>query len=799
MLEPEWELQQLSRGDKMSIEIKKCAVLGAGVMGAQIAGHIANAGIPSLLFDINEDLAKKGIDGLSKLKPAPLFLKKNSSLISPCTFDNDLEKINDCDLIIEAVAEKIEIKHTVYKNLLPHLKKDAILASNTSGIPLANLVEVLPDDVKSRFLISHFFNPPRYLRLLELVKGPKTTDDVYDTVTEFGETTLGKGIVHAKDTPGFIGNRLINASAPLTFQKALDYGLTVEDVDSLSGTLIGNAKSAYFRTQDVVGLDTALNVLNNMYERVTTESDKEREKFKAPELLVKLVEDGRLGQKSGKGWYKKEGKDILSLDFDTMEYSPTKKRKFDTIRVGKPIKDLKKRLAAITYLDDVGAKFLWDVNAPMFTYSAELVPEIADSIIEIDNAMKWGFARDIGIFDAWDAIGVEKSVNKMKEENRKVPSWVEEMLASGRKSFYEIIDGKLTYYCPVKKKVLVKKTSEKSINLNLFKNSKTMIKRDWSASIHDIGDGVLNVEFHSIFVPAFNPIDQSIVSIVKHALDLLDTGKYKGLVVGHQGKNWSAGANVNDFKMAIDSGNLNIMDVGVKEMQDITQRIRHSKYPVVTCPFNLALGGGFEFYACSTHTIAAGELYAGLVEAIQGLISGAGGHLRVLLNLIENNDASNVNMNIARQAIELVNPLTVSRSAGDALKKGWIRKSDTISMNSEHLLSLGKKKVLELSENGYEPPKYRDDLTLPGTALRTMASVVTKGMKVAGKISDHDELVASKSAYVLSGGEKGGLMSKVDEQHVLDIEREAFMSLAGEKKTQQRIKHFLKTGKPLRN
>ena len=783
----------------MSIEIKKCAVLGAGVMGAQIAGHIANAGIPSLLYDINDDLAKKGVEGLTKLKPAPLFSSKNSSLITPCTYDNDLEKLNDCDLIIEAVAEKIEIKHSVYKSLLPHLKDDAILASNTSGIPLANLVEVLPDEVQSRFLISHFFNPPRYLRLLELVKGPKTSDEVYHTVTEFGETTLGKGIVHAKDTPGFIGNRLINASGPLTFHKAMEFGLSVEDVDALSGTLIGNAKSAYFRTQDVVGLDTALNVMNNMYDRVTTESEEERQKFKAPDLLVKLVEDGRLGQKSGQGWYKKEGKEILSLDFDTMEYTPTKKRMFDTIRVGKPIKDLKKRLNAITYLDDVGAKFLWEVNAPMFTYSAELIPEIADSIIEIDNAMKWGFARDIGIFDAWDAIGVEKSVNKMKEENRKVPAWVDEMLSSGRKSFYEVIDGELTYYCPVQKKVLVQKSSDKTLNLNLFKNSKTMLKRDWSASIYDIGDGVLNVEFHSIFVPAFNPIDRSMVGIVKDALDLLETGKYKGLVIGHQGKNWCAGANVNDFKMAIDSGNLHVMDAGVEEMQSVTQRIRHSKYPVVTCPFNLALGGGFEFYACSSHTVAAGELYAGLVEAIQGLIPGAGGHLRVILNLLENNDAKNFNMNIGRQAIGLVNPLTVSRSATDALKKGWLRKSDTISMNSEHLLALGKSKVLELSENGYEPPKYRDDLTLPGMTLRTMASVGLKAMKAQGKISDHDELVASKSAFVLSGGDKGGLMSKVDEQYVLDIEREAFMSLAGEEKTQQRIAHFLKTGKPLRN
>jgi 3-hydroxyacyl-CoA dehydrogenase len=783
----------------MSIEIKKCAVLGAGVMGAQIAGHLSNAGIPSLLFDINDELARKGVDGLKSLKPAPLFDKKNTSLISPCTYDNDLEKLNECDLIIEAVAEKIEIKHDVYKKLLPHLKKDAILTSNTSGIPLANLVEVLPDDIQKRFLITHFFNPPRYLKLLELVKGKKTSDDVYDTVANFGETILGKGIVHAKDTPGFIGNRLINAGGRLVLEKALEMGLSVEDVDALSGTLVGNAKSAYFRTQDIVGLDTALNVSNNMYERVTTESEEKRQKFKAHELLVKLVEDGRLGQKTGSGWYKKEGKQILSLDFDTLEYTPTKKSRFDTIRVGKGIKNLKKRLEAITFLDDKGAKFLWECNAPMLTYTAEMIPEIADNIIEIDNTMKWGFTRQIGIFESWDAIGVERSVDRMKAENRKVPTWVEEMLDSGRKSFYETKNGKMTYWCPLKKKALEYKPNKKTLNLNLYKNSKHTLKRDWSASIHDIGDGVLNVEFHSIFVPQMNPIDRSMVEIMSHAMDLLDTGKYKGLVVGHQGDNWSAGANVNDFKIAIDSGNLHLMEIGTKQMQDLTQRIRHSKHPVVACPFNFALGGGLEFYACSNHSVASGELYAGLVEAGVGLVPGAGGHLRIILNLLENNDAKNVNMLIARKAVEVINPLSVSRSATDAVKKGFLRKSDTISMNSDHLLAIGKQKVLEMSDNGYKPPKYRDDLTMPGMPLRTMVQVNTKMMRAQGKISEHDEFIALKTANIISGGEKGGFMSKVDEQYILDIEREAFMSLAGETKTQERINHFLKTGKPLRN
>lgn len=779
--------------------IKKCAVLGSGVMGSQIAGHLANAGIPSLLFDINIDLSKKGLENLKNLKPAPLFSNETIKLISPCSYDQDLNQLKDCDLIIEAVAEKIEIKHDVYKNILPYLNDSVILTSNTSGIPLENLIEVLPEKIQKRFLITHFFNPPRYLRLLELVKGKNTSEEIYKTIEDFGENILGKGVVHAKDTPGFIGNRLMNAAAPLVYNKAVEMGLTVEEVDALTGTFVGSAKSAYFRTQDIVGLDTVLNVLNNMYERLTTETELERKKFIAPKIIEELVNKGRLGQKSGEGWYKKIDKDILSLDIKTLEYSPMKKPSFDVLRVGKPIKDLRKRLAVISYLDDKGSKFLWEINAPMLSYTAGLIPEIADNILEIDNTMKWGFTREIGIFEYWDAIGVAKSVHRMQSENKKVPEWVLGMLESGRESFYEIVNGQLTYWCPVENKSVIASQNTKNVNLNLYRNSSNALLRDWSASVHDIGDGVLNVEFHSIFVPAFNPIDRSIVDVMKYAVNLLEKDQYKGIVIGHQGKNWSAGANVNDFKVAIDSNNLNLMEASVKEMQDLTQSIRHSKYPIISCPFNFALGGGFEFYACSAKSVASGELYAGLVEAIQGLIPGAGGHLRVLLNLIENNNSNNVNMNIARKAMEVINPLAVSRSAIDAQEKGFLRKSDLILMNSNQLIAKAKSLILEMNDKGYSPPKYRDDLTLPGMTLRTFASVGLKTMKAQGKLSDHDMLVGTKSAYVLSGGEKGGIMSKVDEQHILDIERECFMSLAGEKKTQERIAHFLKTGKPLRN
>ena len=524
----------------MSNNFEKVAVLGAGVMGAQIAGHFANAGIKALLFDINQELAQKGVDGLTKQKPAPLYKPKNADLVSACNYDDHVEKLKDVDLVIEAVAERLDIKHAVYNNIVPHLKESVILTSNTSGIPLEDLTKVLPDNLKKRFMITHFFNPPRYMHLLELVKGPNTDDSVYNEISQLGQDTLGKGIVHAKDTPNFIGNRIGVYGMAVTMNTAIEHGLTVEEVDKLTGTVVGRPKSATFRTADVVGLDTMVNVSNTSYNNL--HDDEEREQFKIPEFLQKLVEDGNLGAKTKAGFYKKTDEGILSLDLKTGEYGPQKKVRFDGFRIAKDRQLPDQKIKAMAYSDDKGGRFFWEVLSKSLIYSANRIPEISDDIINIDNAMKWGFGWDMGPFEVWDAIGVSESVSKMERDGKKVPKWVKEMLASGQSNFYEMKDGQLNYFDIESSSMKVQEHDEKSINLNLHKTGGNIIKKDWSASLIDLGDGVLNVQFHSVLQPTLNPIDGSLAQTINDGVDLLDAGKYKAMVIGHQGPNFCAGA-----------------------------------------------------------------------------------------------------------------------------------------------------------------------------------------------------------------------------------------------------------------
>ena len=423
----------------MSNKIEKIAVLGAGTMGAQIAGHFSNAGIPSLLFDINPELAQKGVDGLTKLKPAPLYKPKNSELVTPCSYDNDLEKLKDVDLVIEAVAENLEIKHTVYNNVVPHLKDSVIMTSNTSGIPLADLIKVLPESLQSKFMITHFFNPPRYMRLLELVKGPKTDEETYQMLASIGKDVLGKGIVHAKDTPNFIGNRIGVHGGNNAIKLAIKMGLTVEEVDKLTGTIVGRPKSGVFRTTDIVGLDVHANVSATSYDNLP--DDEAREVLKAPEILQTLIDDGRLGQKTKAGFYKKTEDGILSIDLTTGEYTPQKKVRFDGYRLAKSYQSVADRLKALSFSDDKAGKFFWEITADSLIYSANCIPEISDDIVNIDNAMKWGYGWELGPFEAWDAIGPRESISRMEKENKKVPDWVKKMVESGRETFYENKDG----------------------------------------------------------------------------------------------------------------------------------------------------------------------------------------------------------------------------------------------------------------------------------------------------------------------------------------------------------------------
>jgi len=782
----------------MSNNFEKVAVLGAGVMGAQIAGHFANAGITALLFDINQELAQKGVDGLTKHKPAPLYKPKNAELVSPCNYDDHVEKLSEVDLVIEAVAERLDIKHAVYTNIVPHLKESVILTSNTSGIPLEDLTKVLPDTLKKRFMITHFFNPPRYMHLLELVKGPNTDDSVYNEIARLGEDVLGKGIVHAKDTPNFIGNRIGVYGMAVTMNTAIEHGLTVEEVDKLTGTVVGRPKSATFRTADVVGLDTMVNVSNTSYNNL--HDDDEREQFKIPDFLQKLVKDGNLGAKTKAGFYKKTDEGILSLDLKTGEYGPQKKVRFDGFRIAKDRQSPGGKIKAMAYSNDKGGRFFWEVLSKSLIYSANRIPEISDDIINIDNAMKWGFGWDMGPFEVWDAIGVSKSVSKMEADGKQVPKWVKEMLASGQSKFYEMKNGQLNYFDIESLSMKIEEPNQKSINLNLHKTGGNVIKKDWSASLIDLGEGVLNVQFHSILQPTLNPIDGSLAQTINVGLDLLEAGKYKAMVIGHQGPNFCAGANLASMIQVCEEGKFVKLEKAVKQIQDLTQRIRFSKSPIVAAPHHLTLGGGFELIGPAAHRVAAGELYVGLVEVGVGLIPGAGGNLRMILNLMENSGRGRMNsFQVAQKAFETIGFAKVATSAEEAKFLGYLLKTDTIVLNNDQRIWMAKQKALELVGNDYTPPQYRNDLKLPGSGGRTAMAMALKGFKAQGKISEHDEFIAKKLAFVLTGGDKAGLTKSVDEQYLLDIEREAFISLAGEKLSQDRIRFMLKKGKPLRN
>ena len=781
----------------MSQNIEKVAVLGAGVMGAQIAGHLANAGIPSYLFDINDELAKNGVDSLTSLKPAPLYKPKNAELVTSCTYDNDIEKIAEVDWVLEAVVERLDIKEKVYNNLLPHLKDTAILTSNTSGIPLTDLTSSLPDDVKQRFMITHFFNPPRYMQLLELVRGEQTSDKTYNTLVEFGESVLGKGIVHAKDTPNFIGNRIGVYGMMTTMNLAIKQGLTVEEVDKLTGPISGRPKSATFRTADVVGLDTMRHVSKTTYEKAL--DDEERDMFIIPDILNQLIDSGRLGQKTKAGFYKKnEDRSIHSVDFKTGEYTPQEKVRFDCFRIAKDRQKLPDKLKALCYGDDRGSKYFWEITAKTLIYSANRIPEISDDIVNIDNAMKWGFGWEKGPFESWDAIGVQKSVDRMKIEGKKVPSWILEMLESGRDTFYTTENGEQTYWCPIEKHPVTIKPNPKVINLAIYKTGNKTLKRDLSASVNDLGDGILNVEFHSILQPTLNPIDGSYIEMINFALDLIETGDYKSMVLGHQGANFCAGANLNLILELCQNNMWDELDFAIKTLQDTTQRIRFSKGPVVAVPFQLTLGGGVEIIQPAAHRVVAAETYMGLVEVGVGLIPGGGGNLRMILNAMDGGTGRMGAFQKIQKTFETVGFAKVATSADEAKHLGYLKKDDTVVLNRDHLIQTAKNKALELAD-GYEPPTYRDNLKLPGAGGRTALSMALKGFKMQGKISEHDMFIGEKLAYVMTGGDKAGLTKTVDEQYILDIEREAFISLGGEKLTQDRISYMLKKGKPLRN
>lgn len=781
----------------MEFKIEKVAVLGTGVMGSQLCAHFANVGIPSLAFDVSQELAEKGIQALVQFKPSPFYDPRRVELITPCNYDEHLDRLAEADWIIEAVAERLDIKRQVFGRIAPVLQKQAILSSNTSGLSIRDMAVGMADDLRERFLVTHFFNPPRYMRLLEIVPSENTADAVIRFIADFCENRLGKGVVYAKDTPNFIANRIGIFGMMLTLKLALEMQLAVEEVDKLTGEIIGRPKSATFRTADVVGLDTLAHVARTSYEKDS--GDEARDIFKIPDVLSRMLENGWLGQKAGKGFYQKVGKDILSLDLKTLEYGPQRAVRFDGYRVAKGYMDTGRRIRALAESPDRAGQFIWELLSRTMIYAANRIPECADDVASVDRAMKWGFGWQLGPFEIWDALGVANAVRRMEKEGKQVPQWVEKMLEKGQARFYAADADGARYFDAGSLRLKKLPAGRREINLLLRKKQQKEIRRNWSASLIDLDDGVLCVAFHSQLQPALNPIDAGMIEMLETAAELAAAGSYRGVVIGHQGQNFSAGANLALILELCKQKAWTKIEAISKAFQDVGQRLKHGNFPVVSAPFQLALGGGYEVAAAADRAVMAAELYCGSVEVGVGLIPGAGANLRLLLNWMQTLEKKRPGpFPPVQQAFETIAFAKVSMSAHEAMKYGYFTRKDHIVLNPDHLLFEAKQTVLALAEN-YAAPEYRADLYLPGEGGRLAIENTMEGMLKAGKISQHDFLIGKKLATVLTGGEKAGPTRPVDEQHILDLEREAFVSLCGEKLTQVRIAHMLKTGKPLRN
>lgn len=803
----------------MARPIRRIAVLGAGVMGAGIAAHAANAGIEVLLLDIvppkgptDEDRAKglteaspafrnrfalKGLDNLKKSKPALLYTPKGIALITPGNIDDDLAKAAACDWVIEVAPEDLKIKRSLYDRLDPLLAETTIVSSNTSGLPIAQLLEGRSDRFRRNFLVTHFFNPVRYMRLLEIVAGPETDPLVVRDLTEFGERRMGKGIVVGKDTPNFVGNRIGVFSMMHAMHQAVTRSLPFELVDAVLGPATGRPKSAAFGTADLVGLDTLLHVADNCHDNLP--GDPERGTFQAPSFVRDMVSRGWLGRKSAQGFYRMEGrgekKTKLVLDPKTMEYRPTEKPKAASLLAAKGEDDPGARIRKVVAGDDDAGRFAWEVTAATLCYAAARIPEIANDVWSIDCAMRWGFNWELGPFETWDAIGVPESVARMKAEYRPVPANVEAMLAKGATSFYrrrhgilEMFDFATGDYAPVP-------IAPEIILLPSLADRSRVVKRNPGGWLYDIGDGVLALEFRT----KMGTIDADLVAMMNDAVALAETD-FVGLVVGGHADPYSAGANLMLLFMEAQAGNFGNVEKMVAGFQDACMRLRLSDKPVVAAPAGLCLGGGVEVSLGSDAIRASAELYMGLVEVGVGLLPAGGGCKEMLIRHFEGiPEGVDVDpLPFVKKAFETIGLAKIAGSAAEARSLGFLRPSDGITMSRDHLLFDAKQTVLALARQGYETPRERTDIKAPGRVTAAAFDVALHAMKAAGQVSDHDAKIGRKIAGILCGGDvpKGTALT---ERYLLDLEREAFLSLCGEEKTRERISHMLMKGKPLRN
>jgi len=796
----------------MKRTINKVAVIGSGIMGSGIACHFANIGVEVLLLDIapnqlNEAEEKKGLtlddkvvknrmvnDNLAtalKSKPSPIYHPSFAKRISTGNLTDDMPKIASCDWIIEVVVERLDIKQKVFEQVEKYRKPGTLVTSNTSGIPIQFMSEGRSDDFQAHFCGTHFFNPARYLKLFEIIPGTKTSTEVLDFLNSYGEKFLGKTSVLAKDTPAFIGNRIGIFGIMSLFHQVKELGLTIEEVDKLTGPVIGRPKSATFRTVDVVGLDTLVHVANGLYENCPT--DEAHDLFKLPDFITKMMENKWLGSKTGQGFYKKEGKDILSLDLDTLEYRPNKKASFATLELTKSIEKPIDRFKILVTGKDKAGDFYRKNFSAMFAYCANRIPEISNDLYKLDDAMKAGFGWENGPFEIWDAIGVEKAIELMKNEGLTPATWVTEMLQANIQSFYTVKDG-ATYYYNIQQKNYEKIPGQDTfIILNNIRESKK-VWGNADASIQHLGDGILNLEFHS----KMNTIGAGVLQGINKAIDLAEK-EYNGLVIGNQGANFSVGANIGMiFMMAVEQ-EYDELNMAIKYFQDTIMRCRYSSIPVVVAPHGMSLGGACEMSMHADRVVAAAETYIGLVEFGVGVIPGGAGSKEMTVRAADLFRKNDVELNVLQEYFLTIGMAKVATSAYEAFDLGILQKGkDIVVVNRDRQIATAKQIALQMAEQGYTKPIERTDIKVLGKQALGMFLVGTDQMEAGKYISEHDKKIANKLAYVMAGGDLSE-PTLVSERYLLDLEREAFLSLCTERKTLERIQYMLTKGKPLRN
>ena len=801
----------------MERKIKKAAVLGSGVMGATIAAHLANVGIPSIMLDIvpnqlTPEEEKKGLtlkhpavrsrfaisgkQNLLKMRPAALAVPEFAGLIEVGNFEDHLSRLAEVDWIVEVVVENLKIKQDLLKKVAAVRRPGSILSTNTSGIPVKDICAGMDLEIKQHFLGTHFFNPPRYMKLLEIIPLPETLPEVVKFMADFGERVLGKGIVYAKDSPNFIANR-IGIFGMLNLMKIMDEeGLTIEEVDAITGPPMGRPKSAAFGTTDLVGLDTFAHVAKNLYENAP--NDEMREVFKVPEFVQKMLDKKWLGNKTGQGFYKRikteAGTEKLVLDYKTLEYRPAQKAKFPSLDAAKAASTPAAKAKALIYGEDRAGKFAWKITNDSLLYAARRIPEIAEDVYNIDNAVKWGFNYEAGPFESWDALGVEESVDRMKKEGKAIPPLVEKLLKKKYQTFYQKKDGKVYFFDLKTGRYKKAPENPRVILLPSLKERQKVVKSNAGASLIDMGDGVACLEFHTYM----NAIGQEIIEMIHESLKIVEKD-FVGMVIGNHAERFSVGANLLMLVGEIMKSNWAGIEAAIKAIQDAMMAMKFFEKPIVAAPHGMALGGGCEVCLSSHRIVAALETYMGQVEMGVGLLPGAAGNKEVYIRCIEGiPDGVNVDlMPFLRKAFETIGMVKVGTSAEECRKLGFLRSTDRVIPNADHLLYEAKQTVLAMAQEGFKPPRPRL-IPVAGDGGRAAIKYMANTMRMGGFISEYDEYIAGKLAYILTGGDVLSGAS-VTEQHMLDLEREAFVSLCGEKKTQDRIGHMLKTNKPLRN